>query len=128
MAREPGEVGETRGGGGSVVGPIDDTHTMNIRVNFTAPGHKKSEVEHRTDHAVSIPGSSPYWNTKQGRPSWATPLPPLIAEQDATMLDSLGRSPIARMSTWCARLRDHHVTRPPFEDLEVIAQGGDPPV
>lgn len=69
--------------------PIDDTHTMNIRVFFRPAGQKKSAIEMRKKDGRAV-ALEPYKEYRQGGRELGYTIPSEIAEQDATMLDGIG--------------------------------------
>lgn len=67
--------------------PIDDTHTMNFRLYFR-PGGEPSPIERRKDAGTALE-IEPYKEYKNGERELGYSLPAAIAEQDATVLDSM---------------------------------------
>jgi 5,5'-dehydrodivanillate O-demethylase len=69
--------------------PIDDTHTMNVRVHYRPKGQSKSRIEQQSTPAVAIP-IEPYHEYKHGLPAIGYTMVSEVAQEDVTILDSLG--------------------------------------
>jgi 5,5'-dehydrodivanillate O-demethylase len=69
--------------------PVDDEHTMNVRIHYRAPGPTKGKPR-RKDPANQL-RIEPYKEYKvSDEPVLGYTIPSEIAEEDATILDSLG--------------------------------------
>lgn len=84
------KIGELPAGSCRYSVPIDDFHTMNIRVYFRpSDGGEPSPIEVRKDVGRSLE-IEPYKEYRNGQNELGYTLPAAIAEQDATVLDSMG--------------------------------------
>jgi len=69
--------------------PVDDMHTMNVRIHYRAPGPASGKTR-RKDPARQL-RIEPYAEYRaSGEPVLGYSIPSQIAEEDATILDSLG--------------------------------------
>lgn len=101
--------------------PIDDTHTMNLRVRFKPPKQRAFGVAQQ----LRI---EPYKEYKgSGAPNLGYRIPSAVFEEDATILDSLGpvadreNEHLSVIDKGVAMVRDMYL-----KQIEVVTAGGDP--
>jgi hypothetical protein len=101
--------------------PIDDTHTMNLRVRFKPPKQRRFEVAKQ----LRI---EPYKEYKESdAPVLGYQIPSAVYEEDATILDSLGpivdreNEHLSVIDEGVALLREMYLRQ-----IEVVKRQGDP--
>jgi 5,5'-dehydrodivanillate O-demethylase len=106
--------------------PIDDTHTMNVRVFFRPFGQKQSKIEMRKQDGKAVE-IWPFKEYLEGQPTLGYTIPSDIAEEDATMLDSLG--PISDRENEHLSVIDQGVVmlrEMLFAEMKAVQEGRDP--
>ncbi len=106
--------------------PIDDTHTMNMRVFFRPSGQKQTRNELRKDPGKATP-IQPYGEYRSGTHELGYSMASEIAEEDATVLDSIG--PISDRENENLSLIDGGIImlRNMFlQEVEAVKAGRDP--
>lgn len=101
--------------------PIDDTHTMNLRVRYKPPKQRRFEVAQQ----LRI---EPYREYKESdAPVLGYQIPSAVFEEDATILDSLGpivdreNENLSVIDEGVALVREMYL-----KQIEVVKAGGDP--
>ena len=101
--------------------PIDDTHTMNLRVRFKPPKQRRLGVAQQLH-------IEPYKEYKESdTPTLGYRIPSAVFEEDATILDSLGpiadreNEHLSAIDEGVAMVRDMYL-----KQIEVVKAGGDP--
>jgi 5,5'-dehydrodivanillate O-demethylase oxygenase subunit len=106
--------------------PIDDTHTMHIRVHYRPTGEHASPVEQRTSLGQPIK-AEPYKEYKEGRHDLGYTIPAEAPEQDGTILESLGEI-VDRDKEHLSIIDDGIVLlrKMLLEQVATVQRGGDP--
>ena len=102
--------------------PVDETHTMNLRISFRPAGQNKFDQRAEIGEALRVEEYK-----ESDNPVLGYSIPSTIAEEDATLLTSLGpisdreNENLSAINGGITMLRDLH-----FKQIETVKEGRDP--